>query len=1611
MSSRTGTINASLSITEPRLAWRYARATPGVTIDPLGPTIAEVDLALDGSRELIAVTDRSIAAWDAVSGRQRWPSGLGAYSPLQYIVGVADLNGDGRRDIVAVGRDNVVAVFDDAGELRWALPSNRVAGSFVGSARIVDMNGTGIGLQLLVARTDGSERLVLQLFHFDRDFVGTELRSTSVAGDAETSSARMQVGDFDADGVPDVLVLRTSSLGLIPLFIRGNGTTAGAWTPVTRTIPAPMGGCVPRASTTLRTETFAYGDRDYVAFKQGAVTGATGCVGVVRVDSMGPALLWSAPLPSGDSSNSPYIGNLIDGGEPELVVSYTEPVAGSSDPRSVIRVYNAVTGLARFTTSTAIVEAPLGYTFSGLATIDATPNATIVASSASTPATRFLFRHNGTNFARSSAYEGLNLDRAPRLIEGPQLYGLPSNGRLEPIVVESSSGAAVIARTSMGLLRQLTLARNVASSTTIAGTVVASRSARRGVLVSHLPAQPTQMGLRRLDAELRPEGNDFSDPDRGGPPLFMVSRPSYATATSFRNELRATKTMISPGDTVLSSNRGSVVDFSQATPFDVTPVFGWSELSCVDNIGASINAITSSGELIYLPTANPIITSGTLLIPDRTARRCQRSPLFIAEFLPRTITDASFTGDFFRVPIASPGSGSALLAIMQREAAPNREVLAGIRGVTPPQFEALSYPSALASSLPAMSTLNERSVVVILSPVGSSAPAPHQAHFFIGEQPLRALRAQIPTGLPINFAAQTPILVPATNNELLLVNSNPNTSPSTTYARPSVWRAAMSGAEITITPVAWSSASTMMDAQPAAVVRCGVDYRLLFRSRVTALDSEDARIEAWSFSRSVTAPATPDYAVDQGMSRAWTLCLDRRDYSCASPAPSPRSGRATFSGISAAQNGDDPVAVISNSAGQTFAIENVCSSSPRVRWRFEEPRQAAVPTLIDSDGDGQSEVVILSSDGTYHGIAQAECDQPDDARCPRARPRCDVAARTCVECLSDAECAEVGRGACDPVRRACSPCSSVGTQCEVSGGQCAELFSRAGVPSLACTCTLDEHCAHGFVCSGLGGDAGVSGTCTLGCNPAAPRCPVGLACVRSATGARCTSACASDMQCMRDSPTRPVCASVDGGTLQCVECASSAQCAARSPDHPVCSGNRCVQCNASDSAACARSARGPRCLADETCGCETDSDCAAGRCDRSTRACVAAADSGVTPPWQQDGCACDAKAPAQRSSQTAMAALGALAMLLRARKRRRRFTARITVAATFSAGLTLAPLNSWAQSEARSAQRAVQCGETAPAELFNDARERFEAGQSALLAGDPTRAERALREALALYDSPNTHLLLGRALLAQSRVEDAYDAFESAVLVATRCSIRDPTERGRARYTRSIEQGATERAQIAARVALLSVRFESGAPAGATIRIGERPALPLASDRTFAAPSGAAVSITIRAPGYQDWSGTVTLERGRVSNIDVSLQRIVERRRVPERLEPMLTRVRRTPPGFFVGLATGTVGLAAAGVGAALFAVGRGRFAALEQPCTRTMCPSDPSYLEAVDRGERIERIGMITLYTGIAITALGAVIAIAMPPRIEWVPAPSARTAALSLGVHLGSISLRGSF
>jgi hypothetical protein len=1623
--SRTGTVSVPLAISQPRLAWRLSRVPISVPVEGFGPTLIEFDLDSGGQSDLVSITDRSIAAWDAATGQQRWPTGDGEYAPWQYIVGVADMNGDRSQDIIVVGRDNVVGIYDSTGVRRWTLPSNRLTPAFAGTVRVVDMTGTDTSTQLLVARTDGTDTARISLFSFDRAFAETEARSVSYTGDSELSTFRTQVGDFDGDSLPDVVTLRAAAMGAMNVvFVRGTGVAAGgSWTASTRLIAPPMTGCLPRAGATWRTQTFAASDRDLLAVKQGPFTVARGCVAVVRNTDTASTLQWSRPLPSGDSVAAPYVSNLAGSPSPEILAYSSELVTVSPTVMALhhtITVFDAITGNIVGTMEPS-TDSNAGYVWLGNARIEGESVDTIVAS---TPlGTRVFFRHNGASFERGALLGSLNIDRWPRLIEGVEIYGLPSGGRVEPIVVGTGANAAVLARTSASEHRVLGLRRNDPTPSATTGLLVGGRRRGRGAFVVSLPAALADASLRKLAPSLMYDGRAFVG-DGFDPPLFLWSRPSYTTS-AFRQELRAARIGFSRGDTILSSNRASLIDATEATPFDVIPSSVPNPNGCTENLQATIGAWTSTGEAVFLPTANSPIDTGTRMRFEPAMRNCSRTPLFSSQFAPATATGVSFNGDFARLPISGLPAQPAFIGWLQRDVGLDRELSASAQN-TGDQRVTISFPTQLAASLPSLGTIGGTSFLAVNSTVNSGAAPPHEIHFVVGERPLRITRSPL-NGPPLQFAALQPILVPASEGHLLLVNNSPNTSSNSAYARPTVWRVAPSGTGYTVTLAAWTSNATLMDSQPASVVRCGADqYRLIFRSRVTATTGEEAKIEAWQFSRTAAAPAMPDFAVATNLEQSWQLCLDRAApaYDCATPPPSPRLGRASWSGIAASQNNTSPVAVITNSAGQTFAIEDVCARG-RVRWAFQESRSAAAPSIIDSDGDNDGEVVVLSSDGTYHGIDQRECDRVGDPRCPASRPVCDVAAKTCVECLANADCASVGRGTCNADRRLCVPCTMTGAGCDPSGGTCTETV-RGGVSVLVCSCVRDTDCSQGFACvRPQGTDAGVTGVCTAGCNPREPRCPLGLQCSTSGDAGigRCVGACTSDDQCASGSPSRPVCSSAsDAGARACVECNTSGQCEARDPTRPVCGANRCVQCSASESALCTRDGRGSRCLGDGRCGCESDSDCSLGRCNPQTRACTTGADSGVATPWADNSCACDARAltASSRASDAgrALVLAAVIAAALSARKKRRTQRYGVALGSSALALATIAP-DARAQVAPTTAtaapraptRRAVQCGEDASADLFAEAREHFDAGQTALLANDAAGAERSLRTSIALFDSPNTHLLLGRALAAQGRLEDAYDEFETSVALATRCSVRDSTERGRARYMRSIEQGAVERGQLAPRVALFSARFEGGAPSGATIQLGDRPPIALVTDRTVAATPGSDVRVHIRAPGYQDWNGTVTLDRGRVAAVEVALQRIVAQTRVIERtVERQLVAVRRIPAAFGVGLAVAGAGIAATATGAALYLTARGRYATLEQACTMSICPNDPSFLRAAERGERLEFAGQVTLWTGLGVSVVGAVITLIALPRTEYVPVRAPRPG-VALRPSLGALALEGAF
>lgn len=1648
--ARTGVTSQTVSITDPRILWRMARSTPGINNDALGPSIVELDLDRVGEPELVALTDRGIAAWNGDTGRRMWPTGNGEFFPMLNIVGVDDLNDDGVDDIVVMARDNTLAIYDSNGNRRWTLAPSRLSGGFQGMARIVNFSGSGAPPQLLVVRTPEGDQLKASLYTFSRAFDGQEVRVATLNGDGQISSQRTAVGDFNGDGMLDLMIPRAITVsGVTNLqiaYVLGNGTAAGAWTLASTSFPAPVGGCVPAINQSMRAQTFpVVGGRDAIAIKQSG--GGSACMAVVDYDTTtnAPRLRWTQAMGGADSSTAPFVGQLVSGGEQEIVATFS--VTTGSTTVSTVRIHEALTGNV-LQTITGDTASSTGYQYLGLAKLDGEDAQTILTT---TPGgTRFLFRHDGTTYQRSGALTNTNIDRWPVLLRSTDRYGISSSGRIEPLVLRHPRGAAVLARnTSSGAARLITVTRDepVTLAPSIAGAFAGPRASGNGVLLTHATGTPANYAMRRFDASLQPVGSLIRDEQYVGAPLFLRNVPSYTSTTAQRAELRAMPTPLARGATILSPTRAGWIDAFGASPYEVVPAFVTNAAGCSESLGAANASFTSLGEMIFTSTTAPI-TSGNRHVFDRAMGRCSLLGFDTNDYFTATNVGASFMGDFLRITTAA--ANSFVLGFAQRDVVMGtstvREVYGGLWTVTPQQYETVRYTPGtnITTSIPVTGSLLGRAYAMIVSTVGASATPPHTLNFFLAETPLRLASVNVPDSTAIRFAPLTPIALDGSNGSSLIVNNNPGHS-SGAYVRPSIVRAEAVADMVNVSIAGWTPPDVLMDGQSGVVVRCGANYRYIFRARVTSMASDDPRFEAWEFAPTIAAPSgAPDYSMANGMTRAWSACLDRGpgtvDCAQAAPSPNERIGRAVFTNLVAAQNGANPVVFAANNAGQVIAFENVCGAAPSVRWTFTEPRALSSLSAFDADGEGATaELVALSSDGTYHAIGQSECTRADDPACPADRPICDVERRTCVECVSDQTCIDSGRGRCDLERRVCSPCAMAMSTCAVSGGTCTSA-TRASNNLLVCACASAADCNPGFYCR-TDGDAGARGECRLGCSAAGGRCPLGQFCQvnPSAPEGRCVGACSTDAECASASPSRPVCgAAADGGIRVCVECSESSQCAARSPNAPVCVDQRCAECAPGNSSACAGNSSGSRCLATAACGCENDVDCNGTTCDRAAHRCVSTpSDAGPGGPWvDPGGCACRVGHTRPTNGRTALswaAAIAAFAMVRRRAQRRKRAliaaaTAGLASAtaiaqsaptATAGTGATAAPTATTAPATTATAapRRAIQCGEDGSADVFTEAREQFDAGQTALLANDAVGAERALRAAIALYDSPNTHLLLGRALLAQQRAEDAYDEFELTVLLATRCSVRDATERGRARYMRSIEQGAAERAQLAPRVALLAVHFESGTPPGTAITVGSRPSIAQLNDRTVAAPAGDAVSVVVTAPGYQDWRGTVTLTTGRVASIEVSLQRIVEGPRVIERrVQTQLVRVTRVSPLFGVGLAVTGAGLATGAAGAVVFLLARDRYAALDRGCSAEACPRDAAFLAAVDRGQSMEFAGQITMYTGIGVTAAGAILTLATLPRTEWVPAPNGATvSAPRASIHvlpgIGSLNVGGAF
>jgi len=191
-----------------------------------------------------------------------------------------------------------------------------------------------------------------------------------------------------------------------------------------------------------------------------------------------------------------------------------------------------------------------------------------------------------------------------------------------------------------------------------------------------------------------------------------------------------------------------------------------------------------------------------------------------------------------------------------------------------------------------------------------------------------------------------------------------------------------------------------------------------------------------------------------------------------------------------------------------------------------------------------------------------------NATCTGATPNCDTATGACVGCLSSAQCTGAAP-ICDATAQACRACKAADCTgakpvCETSGaaaGECVACGANANCSGSTPICDGTSH-----TCRGCATNVDCASGSNKACDVATGLC---VACMQNSDCSQgvCDTTSHTCQQCLDDTecsnPT-PVCGSGD----TCRTCASDAECAASSSGHACSSAGTCVQCTASNGAAC-----------------------------------------------------------------------------------------------------------------------------------------------------------------------------------------------------------------------------------------------------------------------------------------------------------------------------------------------------------------------------------------------------------------------------------------------------------
>ncbi len=290
---------------------------------------------------------------------------------------------------------------------------------------------------------------------------------------------------------------------------------------------------------------------------------------------------------------------------------------------------------------------------------------------------------------------------------------------------------------------------------------------------------------------------------------------------------------------------------------------------------------------------------------------------------------------------------------------------------------------------------------------------------------------------------------------------------------------------------------------------------------------------------------------------------------------------------------------------------------------------------------------------------------------------------------------------------------------------------------------------------------------------------------------------------------------------------------------------------------------------------------------------------------------------------------------------------------------------------------------------------------------DAKRWQEAITAFRASHDivaSPNSRLMIARALVELGRVDDAFREYEAALAEAADAASRSPS------YAKTRDAVTAELREVAATVAQIHVTVPD-APAGTTVTVGEIVRDTAALDRAFVVAPGD-VSVAVRSPDGRARTHALRVVAGAVETVSVDLPAEPASSApeapaapapapAPEPALPPSTTSRRTLAWVAAGI--GAAGLATFGV---FGAMNNATFADLEDRCERDHCTPDRS--GDIDAGRRYQTIANVGLVVGV----LGAGAAVTLFATGGSAGAANGTGAQrTSFAVGAGNVSVRGRF